>query len=220
MSRPTLILQPVHNSSAEILRHFVEGKPLNSDQRNFLEWHQREISNTTFDPVLRYYLQHHNAQQYQGTFLLPHEALNFEGLQQFKKRLLASLRQNNRIAVPMTQQQFMQFKAAGIHELIFWHGNQLLTGMPFYPGGIPPVIYFQWGNAFGIVKYVVLSGEKALKANLLVYFEDMEERHLEQCVKDYQLQLQKETELQNHLILEHRLPQEPLNQFLIKGPHP
>ena len=105
--RPKLILQPIHNSSADILQSFASGKPLTSDQMRFLEWHQRELSSAEFDPVLKYYLEYykkHHQKQYQATFLLPHEELNFEDIQRLKKRIKLFIQKNaHRVAIGLSQ---------------------------------------------------------------------------------------------------------------------
>jgi hypothetical protein len=185
-----------------------------------LDWHQRELSSASFDFIAKYYLNKEKKHVFQGSFLLAHEVLNFEAFQLLKKRLREFIDQKKqRISMLITQKQFLEFKEQGIQELIFWHGNQFLTGAPFYPGGITPVIYFQWGNYFGIIKYTILFGEKALKANLLVCFEDMYERKIEQCILDSEHHLKDEITHQNTILLEHGLQVEPLNHFLMKGFH-
>jgi len=220
--RPKLILQPIHNSSVDILQSFASGKPLTSDQMRFLEWHQRELSSAEFDPVLKYYLEYykkHHQKQYQATFLLPHEELNFEDIQRLKKRIKLFIQKNaHRVAIGLSQKQFLKFKEYNAQELIFWHGNQALTGAPYLPGGIPPVIFFQWGNLFGIVKYLILAEEKALRSNILIYFEDMADRYLEQCVIDYQQKIKEELSQQYELVSEYKIDSPTLDQFLIKPP--
>jgi hypothetical protein len=221
--RPSLILQPFHNSSAEIIKSFSNGKPISPDQLHLLELHQKELSNTTFDPILDYYLALHkkHPQKYQGTFLLHHEAINFEDIQKLKERIRTVLKEKNQpVSIPVSVNQLRQFADLNSRELIFWYGNQYLTGAPLVPGGIPPVIYFQWGNLFGIVKYLVLAGEKALKANLLMFFEDMLERNLDQCVMDYQKKLRTELIQQNEILYQHNLEPEKYQHFLIKQAHP
>lgn len=201
--RPRLILQPIHESSADILKTFAEGKPLTNEQQHFLEWHQKEL-NAWYDPVLKYYLDsRRKKREYQGTFLLPHEEMNFEAIQALKKRIHATLRNKfSHAIIKINQKQFLTFKQLAVHELIFWRGNQFLTGSPFYPSGIPPVIFFQWGNLFGVVKYLVLSAEKTLKANILVYFEDLQDRELEQCVNQFNEHLKNDIQLQHEFVLE------------------
>ena len=66
-----------------------------------------------------------------------------------------------------TKEDFETFKKVVCEELILTHGNQLLTGAPFYPGGIPYTLFFQWGNLFGVAKSVVHPDEKAWLLYLL-----------------------------------------------------
>lgn len=216
----TYILQPFHSTSSEILKCFASEKPLTADQINFLEWHYHQLSSTTFDPILKYYLAAEKKRRsHRTSFLLPHEKLNQEDIQKLKKRLSILLSDEpKRIIVDITQKQFLEFKKLLTSELIFWHGNQTLTGAPFFPGGIPPVILFQWGNLFGVVKYVIIAGEKALNANVLVYFESMQNRTLQQCVNEYELKLENEFQDQKKILHQHQVPIESFDKFLIKPP--
>ena len=219
--RPALILQPIHDSSADILRSFALSKPLTNEQLNLLNWHQKQLSNTSFDPVLKYYLEYtkKHPNKANPTFLLPHTEFQPSDIPLLKNRINLFLNKNpGRVAIQLTQQQFLQLKDYTIQELIYWHGNQFLTGAPFYPGGIPPVIFFQWGNLFGIVKYLVLAEEKALKGNILIYFEDMQDRELNQCVLGYNDQLKNEIKLQNEILHENKLEESAFDKFLIKTP--
>jgi hypothetical protein len=218
--RPILILQPFQNNSADILRCFAEGKPLSSDQRNYLDWHQKQLSSPEFDPVYKYYIESIKREHRESSsFLMPTDVFNFASVQQFKKRLkMLLVNRLSGVAVHFTQKQLMQFNQVSTSELIFWHGNQFLTGAPFFPGGTPPVIFFQWGNLFGVVKYVIMAGDKTLKSNVLVYFEDMQERNLDQCVADYQRKLNEELAHQNIVLQEHKIDPAPLNEFIIKTP--
>lgn len=204
--KPTLILHPIHNSSADILKTFALGQPLSPEQLNFLAWHQDALSNGFYDPILNYYLKSYRQkrQKIATSFLLPHEEMNREAIELLKKRIQMLLKDKNvHPVISLTQKQYLQFREYAIKDLIFWHGNQFLTGAPFYPSAIPPVVYFQWGNFFGIVKFVVIEGEKTLKQNLLVYFEDMQERNLDQCVEEYQHHLQEEMKLQHEVVLQY-----------------
>lgn len=146
----------------------------------------------TFDPVFQQYtMVHHDYKKELSTttsFLLPEEKINRKSITSLQKRLDVMLSQNPKHAVeiPVTQKKLLQFVKYTIQDLIFWRGNHFLTGDPFYPGGIPPLIHFQWGNYFGIVKYTVIAGEKAVMGNYLLYFEEMGERDLEQCILEYQ----------------------------------
>lgn len=217
--RPTLILQPIHSSSADILRCFAHGKPLSCDQLNFLEWNQKLLSKE-FDPVYKYYIEKEKQKRLtNNSFLMPLHELTFDSYTQFKKRLHLFLQQKkDHIELQFTPEQLLKFKEIGAPELIFYHGNQFLTGAPFFPGGIPPVLFFQWGNLFGVAKYVLLAEERNLHANVLVYFEDMQERDLNQCVLDYQKNLQNELKLQNEVVYQHKLDEDDYNKFLIKTP--
>lgn len=201
MQKQTLILQPIHTSSSDILRCFATGAPLSSDQKLFLDWHQNELSGITFDPIIQYYItsQQKRYRQYYGTFLLPHEKLNPDAVQQLKKRI-QSLLQNkySHVIFNFTHQQFLEFEDYTVGELVFWHSNVYVTGRPLVPGGVPPIIFFRWGNFFGILKYVMFPDERA-QANLLVYFEEMKNRNLDQCVYDYNHQLKYKIELQNRI---------------------
>src|SRR2546426_527597 len=118
----SFILHPIHSSSADILKRFTTGEPLTPDQLRFLEWHQRELSNSTYDPILNYYLKKRK-KPLKAEFLLPHEEMNFEAIQDLKKRLKAMLLHSTHHAVvSLTQKQFLAFKQYTTHELIFWHG--------------------------------------------------------------------------------------------------
>lgn len=214
--RQDLILQPVHNTSTDILRCFALGKPISSDQRNFLEWHQKQLSSPLFDPVYKYYIESYK-KELSHSFLLPSDFINAQSFQQFKKRLQLFLQQKmTNIPLRMTEKQFAQFKKVGMKELIFWHGNQLLSGAPFFPGGIPPVLFFQMGNSFGVVKYVILPEERALRANILIVFEDMHERNLNQCVEAYQKRMQLDLKHQHKILHQHKI--EPVEHFIIRTP--
>jgi hypothetical protein len=218
--QPQIILQPIHNSSADILKCFALGKPLSSDQLNFIDWHQKQLSSPEFDPVYKYYIESAKKKHTSSmSFLLHSEELTAESSKQLKRRLSLLLQQKaSHALIGFTQKQFLQFKELNTQELIFWHGNQFLTAAPFFPGGIPPVIYFQWGNLFGIVKYVILADEKALKANILIYFEDMQDRFLDQCVEDYKKTLKIDLEIQQHILNENKIKPPAFDHFIIKTP--
>jgi hypothetical protein len=222
--RPHLILQPAHNSSADILKCFADGKPISADAVNYLDLHQRNLSSPEFDPVLNFYLHAHKTQphKYQGTFLLHHEFINFEAFQELKKRIKLFLEQKKSpsISITLNPQQYKQFTQVGRNEIVYWHIHKLFNGAPMYPSIVPPAIFFQWGNIFGITKYLVLAGGKTVRANMLLYFEDMQNRNLDQCVDDYQKRFNLELEQQKNLILQHDLEPEKYQHFLIKQAHP
>jgi hypothetical protein len=200
MKRSVLILQPIHNTSADIFKRFHLGQPLSSEQFHLLDSHRQQLSSRDFDPILEYYL--HAQEKKHLSFILPYEKINREAIKSLKKRLRLMLQKNSaqQAAISFTPEQFAKFKQYTMQELIFWHGNQSLTGAPSYPSCIPPIIYFQWGNQFGIVKQSVLAGEKALKANILVYFEDRQERNLENCVADYKKHLAEQIKVSGKVI--------------------
>lgn len=188
--KPTLKNQPNSYAHKGLMVNFDNGKPLSCDQLNFLYRHERALSNPHLDSVMHYYLKHYYKHKIdEQSFLLPQEALTPEVVNQLKRRLRLLLQAKSaKLEMNMTPKQFMQFKIAAHQELILYHGNQFLTGAPFHPGGIPHIIYFQWGNLFGVAKYVILAEEKALKSNVLIYFEDMQERDVHECIHDYNLQ--------------------------------
>ena len=189
--KPALSHHPIDYAHSDLKVRFDNGIPLSADQHNFILWHEKTLSSHGHDPMLRYYLKSHHQKQAEGhSFLLPHEKLNREDIQALKRRLQLLLQdKKDKLQFKMQPEQFLQLRAMTANELILYHGNQYLTGAPFYPGGLPHTLYFQWGNLFGVAKYVVLAEEKALKSNVLIHFETMHERALDQCVHDYELRL-------------------------------
>jgi hypothetical protein len=203
--RPTITLQPTHNSSADMLRCFASGTPLSPEQLNFLEWHEHELSNQLLDPVIRYYLESlkKRKRDYRTSFLLPHEIINRESIQQLKKRIDIFLKEKKRHAViQLTKKEYELFKYYIQQELVIWHGNPTKAPIPFFPQGIPAVLYFKWGHVFCAVKYVAVPDGNMLRSNILVYFEDMDNRDLNQCVYDYNLNFKNEIKLQKEIIQE------------------
>lgn len=62
-------------------------------------------------------------------------------------------------------------------------------------------MFFHWGNLFGIVKHIILPEDKIAKRNmLLIEFEPMRERNLDQCVEQYQQKLTEEINTQKELL--------------------
>jgi hypothetical protein len=178
-----------------LLKQFYAGKPLTSNQLNLIRRFYYRLG-PAFNPVLKYY------EPIIKPPIVRNDALKFASLPESQIPLalrplpqpLNSLPYNklgHRIEYKLTPPQFDKFKQnlQDIHELIFIRGNQLLTGAPFYPGAIPHIDFFQWGNFFGVVKYQELLEEKALKGNILVYFEELANRNLQQCTKQYIQQL-------------------------------
>lgn len=192
--KPTLVHKPNHYSYHQLLVNFAGGVPLSADQLNFLSRHEKSLSSTTLDPVLKYYLgPFHRKSSEHHSFLVHRENFDAKASQELKRRLELLVKPKGaRVQLNISPKQFMELKNSAYPSLILYHGNQFLTGAPFYLGGIPHVVFFQWGNLFGVAKYVVLPEEKALKSNVLIYFEDMQERYLEQCVKDVTHELRHE----------------------------
>jgi len=88
------------------------------------------------------------------------------------------------IEVKLSLEQFKQLEYS-IERLFYFHGNIALTGAPLIPGAISPVIFFQWGNLLGVIKYVVLTAEKSLVGNLLLRIEDMQDLKIEAVLLNY-----------------------------------
>lgn len=218
--KQSIILQPIHNTSVDILTNFANGKPLTADQFHFLDSHQSKLSSPLFDPIYKYYVDaEKKKRKFHGSFLMPAEEINHENMKRFKKRMELFLQQkSSNVTLQFTAKQLLKFKEVCAPELIYFHGNQFLTGAPFIPGAIAPVIIFQWGNFFGVVKYVVMAEEKSMKANTLIYFEDMQDRSLDECVLDYGKKLSKELTMQNTILAEHKFEPEEFDKFLIKSP--
>ena len=203
--KPKLVEKPNDYALQQLLVNFASGVPLSADQLNFLNNHEKALSG--LDPVLKYYLQplHKKAQEHHS-FLMHRENFNAEAAKELKRRLQLLLTdKGQRLKIPMTNKQFMEFKNSALPSLILYHGNQFLTGAPFYLGGIPHVVYFQWGNLFGVAKYVILAEEKALPSNVLIYFEEMHERLLEKCVRDFNKDLRHELQPRHHVAETHHL---------------
>ncbi len=182
MATPKLQLIPPRNPHAQLIKAFDAGKPLSAEQHHFLNWHYAQLSSPHLDPLLRYY------RAPRASFLLPaNTVLTPTIIAHFKKRLALMLHHvAHGVEVKLTPPQFQALKTLTGDALIFYHGNHYLTGALFFPGGVAHVDYFQWGNLYGVVKYEFLMGETEVEGNILVYFEDMEERLLEECVKDYE----------------------------------
>lgn len=203
--RPTFTKHPEYNYRSLLVK-FAHGEPLTADELNFLHWHEKQLSSALLDPVTKYYLKIYRHESATHSFLLPHEIINKEDIKSLKKRIqLMIAEKNSHVEFSLSPEQFNKFKQISYQELILYHGNQFLTGAPYHLGGIPHVIFFQWGNLFGVAKYVVMAEEKSLKSNIMIYVEDMQERKIEECIKEY-VDHHKE-ELQVHI--QHNLLMQP-----------
>lgn len=187
MKKPALLAQPYAHWMADILARFEDGKPLTSDQLNFLMNHDKTLSSHALDLVIKYYLgsRKHDPDK-SLAFTIPKEKINRIIAHELRD-VVANLLQHNlsHIDLKMSIDQFLQFKAAGFNELIFWHGPQFLSRTFPFPNATPLVLYFQWGKLFGVVKLNTHVENFALEGNVLIYFEDMDLRSLNQCVLDY-----------------------------------
>ena len=219
--QPSLSYHPDSYKYQDLLVKFAGGMPLTVDQLNFLVWNEKSFNHPLMDQLVRYYLKrYHQKRDHQHSFLLPDELLTKAAIDKLKNRLAILLKEKKgkRVELQITPREFSEFKSLAYKELIFFHGNQLLTGAPFFPGGYPHVVFFQWGNAFGIAKYIVLPDEKALKSNVMIYFEDMMERSLEQCVKTYRQELDLESHPQQQLSPTAHIYEEPKAQVMYDIP--
>lgn len=214
--KPTLIDQPYGTFASDILKTFEDKKPLSADQINFLARYEKTLSSYALDPVIKYYLQgyHNKSKKREIAFKIANQKLDEHALQRIKHNVQQLLKNNvTHVDLKMTLDQFHHFKTIGIHELIFWYGNRFLTGVPFYPGGIPHLVYVQWGNLFGVVKLQMLMNQKAIKGNVYIYFENMQGRTLYQCIKDYshlnELELSEQNKLKETERVEESLIHKP-----------
>lgn len=205
--KPKLVEKPNSYELQKLLVNFAGGVPLSADQLNFLSRHEKALSAHGLDHVLKYYLKPlHKKSMEHHSFLMHRENMNAESAKELKRRLQLMLTdKGQRVKFPMTSKQFIEFKNSAYPSLILYHGNQFLTGAPFYLGGIPHVVFFQWGNLFGVAKYVVLAEEKALASNVLIYFEEMHERNLEQCVLDFTKDMRHELKPTHQVAQTHHL---------------
>jgi hypothetical protein len=195
----TLKLEPHHSTYYDIITAFNSGKPLTPGQLNFLRSYHVKLSDPAFDAILKYYdVSGHKENLLLGT-------VTREKLHRLKDRILGSVKiGKDRFGVVMSTQQFFQLKTLLAHEIIFFHGNQLLTGAPYFAGGVPHIDFLQWGNLFGIVKYEELLGENAIDGNIMIYFEDMADRTLSECIEaiNHQIHITPKVNLQPPVVQE------------------
>lgn len=220
MKNPSLIALPFAHWIADILNRFEDGKPLNSDQLNFLLRHEKTLETHSLDLVFKYYLGAHKTAPTQALpFTLPNFKLDTNSVHQIKNTIQTLLNKNlKHVDLKMSMEQFLQFKAVGIHELVYWHGPQFLSQTTPFPGAAPQVIYLQWGKLFGVVKLNNLVESHILDGNLLIYFEDMDLRSLNQCVLDYTSHHKLELEPQLQFV--QKLEEAPLQHHTLPTPTP
>ncbi len=206
--KPTLIEQPFDSYLSSILKTFENDKPLSADQINFITQHEKLLSSFAVDPVIRHYLKVQRERRGKAmSFALTQEKLNEPVLKRIKAYVQQLLQQRlTHIDLNMSVKQFQHFKRVGVHELIFWHGNQFLTGAPFFLGGIPHIIYMQWGNLFGIVKLQLSFNELQLQGQVHIDLVDRKNRSLYECVKAYSEELKLAPPIPTH---EQRIQETP-----------
>ncbi len=222
--KPTLVNKPNDYALQQLMVNFAGGVPLSADQLNFLYRHEKTLSQYGLDPALKYYLKpYYKKAADHHSFLVHQDNFDAKAAKELRKRLQILLTEKGkRIKLHMSPRQFMELKNSAVPSLIFFHGNQFLTGAPFYLGGIPHVVFFQWGNYFGIAKYVVLAEEKALNSNVLIYFENMYERNIDECVqqatKELRHELQPVQTVAHTHHLEKQTPQENYRPSVFQTP--
>lgn len=182
---PSLIAQPYAHWIADILERFEDGKPLTNDQLNFLLSHEKTLSNHALDLVIKYYLSSHKNNPTKFlSFTMPKGKINSINAHEVRDAVENLLNYNlSHIDLRMSADQFLQFKAVGFNELIFWHGPRFFSHL--HPNATPLVLYFQWGKLFGVVKLNAHVDHFTLDGNVLIYFEEMNLRSLNQCILDY-----------------------------------
>lgn len=184
--------------TTSIRKMYLEGKPLSSAQRHYL-WFNHHKLGYEFERMAKYYQLTKKAESQRHSFINPRDILSSNDIQAMHRRLelmLASVK--NGIELKFTPAQFLALKNA-IGELIFYHGNQVLTGAPFFAGGVSRVDFFQWGNLLGVVKYEELLSEKGVEGNFLIHFEGMKDRTILQSIQDYQRHQHQTLQQQAHL---------------------
>jgi len=219
--QPLIELKNFPHECTNILKLFEEGKPLSSAQLNFLQRHEKSLSSSTLDPVLKYYLMEHKRHPHKILPLeLPKHNLTDAGFQQVKHNIHTLLSHHlSHVDLEMSNEQFLKFKSLGLHEIVFWHGNSLMPGTVFHHGGAPYRLYFQWGRLFGVVKFHILSCGKTVEGKVIIYLENMYERNLLECIKSYSQQLKERQKYDNTQKLIHPPQLEPLARQ-IKLPRP
>jgi hypothetical protein len=185
--KPLLTPQPYELWIANILARFEDGKPLTSEQLNFLLTHEKSLGSHALDLVIKYYLTAHQHEHGKSlAFTIPKEKVDSLTLHELHATVENLLNHNlSHIDLKMTLEQFLQFKAAGVHELHIWHGPQFLSRAIAFPQMMPQAIYLQWGKLFGVVKLNSHVENFDLDGYALIYLEDMSERNILTCVREY-----------------------------------
>ncbi len=185
--KPSLIAEPYAHYIADILMKFENGKPLTNDQLNFLISHEKTLSNYALDLVIKYYLTAHQKTPDKSlSFTIPQEEIDRENVISIRDAVQNLLSRNlTHIDLKMTFTQFLQFKKVGLHELVYWHGPQFLSRTFPYLRALPKIVYVQWGKLFGVINLFNPEGKVILNGDVLMYFEERNERSLTKCILDY-----------------------------------
>lgn len=187
---------------SDILKKFEAGKPLSADQLNFINSHQRSLSNTILDPVLRYYLLQHKLEPDKALPLkLSEQKLTSASFQQVRQNIHLLLRNHfSHVDLEMSPEQFQQFKALGLEELQFWHGDNYLLGSVFHHAGLPYRLYFQWGRMFGVVQLHLHVNGKHVEGKVFIFVQDMHQKTLKECIDAYTHQLKEQEKPEQQFI--------------------
>lgn len=193
-----LKLTPPLCSFADIVQAFGQGKPLSGDQLNVLRCNESKLSSTKLDPILHYYLKcFHRKPDKTLSLPIPANDMNKVSLQELKQGILNLLHDNlSHVDLNMTFDQYLKLKALGLSEFIFWQHWEFFTRSPLLSGSLPQLLYFQWGRIFAVVRFDVMSQPNYAQQNVHLYFEEMQNRNLLQCVNAYNQQHPHENGLQ------------------------
>ena len=199
--RNSLVLQPSHNTYRDLLEYFRQEKPLPPVLVNYLNWNYRNLDSRNFRSLLRYYQIPTAAKPY--AFELHDEKLDSHVLKQLKKRLeIAAEETPSGVEMRLTPEQFAQLRAiaAVTNEIIFWHDSPYsphLMGPRMFHGSIPHLVYIQWGDLLGVIKFEGVHRETEVPGNILIYFVSRRYRDTLQNLEEYRRRLTPQPSLQN-----------------------
>lgn len=161
---------------------FDRGLPLSCDQLHYLRQHRAQIKHPLADTLYRYY-------RVDGPMNNVNKGKTKKQMtiEKIKARIAKGLEKRSSFTLSLNPKEYLKFRALLMNDLIFLHGNHMLTGAPFFAGGVPYTQLFQWGNLFGIVKYEEILGETATDANILIYFEEQNDRTIAEVLHDWHL---------------------------------
>jgi hypothetical protein len=168
------------------------------------KFNRKRVVAHKLDQSLKKYLSTKKMDVTSNYFLFHKKRLKAADIKTFYNTVKKLLKKTTHVIYRLTALQFDTIKSlfdvyarnVGDQLVIYWHGNQTITGAPLVLGGHQHVEYFQWGNLYGIVKYQKLPGEEINTSNLLIYFENRRERNFKQCLDELLLRLQKNTQPQ------------------------